>query len=50
MAQLKRLGRVECYSETDCQRYQGHHKPGTSFRLTMPNGKIARIFVIASVD
>ena len=49
LAKLKKLGGVECYG-THCQHFQGHNKPGTAFRMTAPNGQVAQILVIVSVD
>ena len=46
--QLRKVG-VNCH-DTNCQHFQGHNKPGTLFRLTAPRGRVAQIYVIASVD
>jgi hypothetical protein len=47
-AQLHTIGGVHCYapSETECQHgYSSTNKPGTTFRLDRPGGRIAYIAI-----
>ena len=46
---LRKGAAVECYGP-DCQHFHGHNKPGTSFRLTRPGGRVAQIVIQAYVD